>query len=77
MYPDFIREALLRFQELVDTDGGTASVHSRQRQGISDRDLARLALKKYQKTQGWQHQRDKTGSDGSGKIGALLATLRS
>jgi hypothetical protein len=75
MKPDIIREALLRFQELVETDGGTASVHSRQR--LRDRDIARLALKKYQKTQGWQHQREKTGSDRSGKIGALLATLRS
>jgi hypothetical protein len=71
--PDIIREALLRFQELVETDGGTASVYGRQR--AKDRDLARLALKKYQKTVGWQHRREKGGADGS-KVGALLATLR-
>ena len=73
MKPDIIREALLRFQELVETDGGTASVYSRQRR--SDRDLARLALKKYQKTVGWQQEQEKGAADGS-KIGALLATLR-
>jgi hypothetical protein len=74
MKPDIIREALLRFQELVETDGGTASVNRRQR--IRDRDLARLALKKYHKTQDWQLQQEKTGAEGSGKIEALLATLR-
>jgi hypothetical protein len=74
MKPDIIREALLRFQELVETDGRTTSVHSRQRR--SDRDLARLALKKYQKTQGWHSQQEKVGSDRTGKVGALLATLR-
>jgi hypothetical protein len=75
MKPDIIHEALLRFQELVATDGGTASVYSRQRG--KDRDLARLALKKYQKIHGWRRQPGKSGPDRSGKVGALLATLRS
>jgi hypothetical protein len=75
MKPDIIREALLRFQELVESDGGTPPVHSRQRS--SDRDLARLAPKKYQKTHGWHYQQEKSGSEKSGNtIGALLTTLR-
>ena len=74
MKPDIIREALLRFQELVESDGQTASAYGRQRR--SDRDLARLALKKYHKTQDWSGKQEGANPSGSGKIGALLATLR-
>jgi hypothetical protein len=54
MKPDIIRAALLRFQELAEAEGETTSGNHRQRS--RDRDLARLALKKYLKTQGWHHR---------------------
>jgi len=75
MKPDIIREALLRFQELAEAEGGTA--YPPPRQQANDRNLARLALKKYQKTQGWRHQQNKVTREATPNVGDLLASLRS